>query len=229
MSDTSVQYQDTFDHLQYHADHMNLWEQGFVDSLEYQFKQKGRLSISQERHLLKLADKYNMDKIREAQQFAKNYGPKQRDIAIKCAKYYDGQYLSPKYFHDIVNKVLGDPEGHILTLGEYNKLCKNKYALKVLASYDAPEKFAVGDVVQIRANNRIDIANTELKTGAVPRGMRATWHFADKTCMVLEVNAKPITRAAKAARVYKILIIDETSPIYAHESDLKKLRRRKKK
>ena len=227
MSDASIQYQDTFNHLQYHADHMNTWEQGFVDSLEYQFKQKGRLSISQERHLLKLADKYNMDKIREAQQFAKNYGPEQRDIAIKCAKYYDGQYQT--YFHDIVNKVLGDPDGHILSLGEYNKLCKNKYALKVLASYDTPEKFAVGDVVQIRANNRIDIANTELKTGAVPRGMRATWHFADKTCMVLEVNAKPITRAAKAARVYKILIIDETSPIYAHESDLKKLRRRKKK
>ena len=223
----STAYQQTFDHLQYHADHMNTWEQGFVDSLEPQFKQKGKLSVSQERHLLKLADKYNMDKIRESQQWVKNYGPEQRDIAIKCAKYYDGQYRT--YFHDIVNKVLGDPEGHVLTLGEYNKLCKNKYALKVLASYDEPEKFAVGDMVQIRANNRVDIANTELKTGAVPRGMRATWHFADKTCMVLEVNAKPITRAAKAARVYKVLIIDETSPIYAHESDLKKLRRRKKK
>ena len=227
MSDVSINYQSAFNHLQYHADHMNTWEQGFVDSLEYQFKQKGRLSLSQERHLLRLTDKYNMDKIREAQQWVKNYGPEQRDIAIKCAKYYDGQYKT--YFQDIVNKVLDNPERHVLTLGEYNKLCKNKYALKVLASYDEPEKFAVGDMVQIRANNRIDIANTDLKTGAYPRGFRATWHFADKTCMVLEVNAKPITRAAKAARVYKVLIIDETSPIYAHESDLKKLRRRKKK
>ena len=190
-------------------------------------KQKGRLSISQERHLLKLTDKYNMDKIREAQKWAKNYGSEQRDIAIKCAKYYDGQYQV--YFKDIVNKVLGDPDGHVLSLGEYNKLCKNKYAMKVLASYDAPEKFAVGDMVQIRSSNRLDIANTDEKTGAVPRGMRATWHFADKTCMVLEVNALPITRAAKNSRVYKILIIDETSPIYVHESDLKKLRRRKKK
>ena len=84
-------------------------------------------------------------------------------------------------------------------------------------------------MVQIRSSNRLDIANTDEKTGAVPRGMRATWHFADKTCMVLEVNALPITRAAKNSRVYKILIIDETSPIYVHESDLKKLRRRKKK
>ena len=227
MSDASIQYQQTFNHLQYHADHMNTWEQGFVDSLEHQFKQKGKLSISQERHLLKLADKYNMDKIREAQQWAKNYGPEQRDIAVKCAKYYDGQYQT--YFHDIVNKVLGDPEGHVLTLGEYNKLCKNKYALKVLASYDAPEKFAVGEMVQIRASNRADIANTDQKTGAVARGTRSTWGLKNKTCMVLEVNALPITRAAKNSRVYKVLIIDETSPIYVHESDLKKLRRRKKK
>ena len=227
MSDASMRYQDAFNHLQYHADHMNLWEQGFVESLEHQFKQKGRLSDSQERHLFKLTDKYNMDKIREAQQWVKNYGPEQRDIAIKCAKYYDGQYQT--YFHDIVNKVLGDPEHHILTLGEYNKLCKNKYALKVLESYDTPEKFAVGDMVQIRANNRVDIANTDLKTGAAPRGAWSTYKLSNKTCMVLEVNALPITRAAKAARVYKILIIDETSPIYAHESDLKKLRRSKKK
>lgn len=220
-------YKEVFDHLNYHADHMNLWEQGFVESLEHQFKQKGRLSVSQEKHLFRLSDKYNMDKIREAQEFAKNYGPEQRDIAHKCALYYDGQYMH--YFADIVNKVLDDPAGHVLTQGEFNKLCKNKYALKVLASYDEPEKFAVGDMVQIRANNRIDIANTDQKTGAHPRGVAATWSFANKTCMVLEVNAKPITRAAKAARIYKVLIIDETSPIYAHESDLKKLRRKKKK
>ena len=227
MSDASINYQKALNHLQYHADHMNLWEQGFVDSLEHQFKQKGRLSLSQERHLFKLTDKYNMGKIREAQQFAKNYGLEQRDIAIKCAKYYDGQYQT--YFSDIVNKVLDNPEGHVLTLGEYNKLCKNKYALKVLASYDAPEKFAVGDMVQIRANNRVDIANTDQKTGSTPRGAWSTFSLADKTCMVLEVNALPITRAAKNSRVYKVLIIDETSPIYVHESDLKKLRRRKKK
>lgn len=227
MSDVSINYQKAFNHLQYHAHHMNTWEQGFVDSLEHQFKQKGRLSVSQDRHLLMLADKYNMDKIREAQQWVKNYGPEQRDIAIKCAKYYDGQYRT--YFHDIVKKVLSAPEKHVLTLGEYNKLCKNKYALKVLASYDAPEKFAVGDMVQIRATNRVDIANTDQKTGAVPRGAWSTYKLSDKTCMVLEVNALPITRAAKNSRVYKVLIIDETSPIYVHESDLKKLRRRKKK
>lgn len=220
-------YKEVFDHLNHAADHMNTWEQDFVSSLEEQFKKKGKLSVSQERHLFKLSDRYNMDKIREAQEFAKNYGPEQRDIAHKCALYYDGQYTN--YFHDIVTKVLNDPEGHVLTQGEFNKLCKNKYALKVLDSYNTPEQFAVGDMVQIRANNRIDIANTDIQNGHHPRGAFFSFKFADKTCMVLEVNAKPVTRAAKGARVYKILIIDETSPIYAHESDLKKLRGRKKK
>ena len=220
-------YKQVFDHLNHNAVHMNTWEQGFVSSLEEQFKKKGKLSVSQEKHLFRLSDRYNMDKIREAQEFAKNYGPEQRDIAYKCALYYDGQYLS--YFHDIVTKVLDDPEGHVLTQGEFNKLCKNKYTIKILDSYNTPEQFAVGDMVQIRANNRIDIANTNIKKGHHPRGAFFSFKFADKTCMVLEVNAKPITRAAKGARVYKVLIIDETSPIYAHESDLKKIRRRKKK
>ena len=30
--------------------------------MEHQFKQKGRLSVSQEKHLFRLTDKYNMDK-----------------------------------------------------------------------------------------------------------------------------------------------------------------------
>lgn len=220
-----LHYQKAFDHLQYHGDHMNSWELGFVESLEHQFKKKGRLSDSQERHLFKLTDKYNMDRIREENAWCKNYGPKQRDVAVKCAKYYDAQYQV--YYHNIVSKVLNDPENHILTLGEYNKLCKNKYALKILASYDSLAKFEVGDIVQIRATNRIDIANTDHKTGAVSKGTRSTWGLIDKTCMILEVNAKPVTRPAKGARVYKVLVTGEMKPIYAHESDLKILRRRK--
>ena len=225
MSIPTLHYQEAFDHLQYHGDHMNSWELGFVESLEHQFKKKGRLSDSQERHLFKLTDKYNMDRIREENAWCRNYGPKQRDVAVKCAKYYDSQYQV--YYHNIVTKVLADPENHILTLGEYNKLCNNKYAKKILASYESPAKFEVGDIVQIRANNRIDIANTDHKTGAVSKGTRSTWGLIDKTCMILEVNAKPVTRPAKGARVYKILVTGEMKPIYAHESDLKILRRRK--
>ena len=56
---------------------------------------------------------------------------------------------------------------------------------------------------------------------------QTTWGLIDKTCMILEVNAKPVTRPAKGARVYKILVTGEMKPIYAHESDLKILRRRK--
>ena len=206
---------------------MNTWEQGFVESLSHQFKQKGRLSTSQEKHLFKLSDKYNMDKIRKAQEFIKNYGPEQREIAVKCACYYDAQF--PRYFGNIVDEVLRDPKGHVLTAGQFNKMCTNKYAKKILAAYDEQEKFSVGDIVQIRANNRIDIANTDHKSGAVAKGTRSTYRLTNKVCMILEVNAKPITRAAKGARVYKILITDEVSPIYAHESDLKKVRRSKKK
>ena len=87
--------------------------------------------------------------------------------------------------------------------------------------------YNVGDFVQIRATNRVDIANTNQKEGHMPRRSVCS-KLANKFCMVLEVNAKPITRAAKGARVYKVLVTDEAQPIYAHESDLKKARRPKK-
>jgi hypothetical protein len=106
-------------------------------------------------------------------------------------------------------------------------MCNNKYAKKILSAYDTPNKFSSGDMVQIRSNNRIDIANTNFKDGHHPNHV-STYRVKDKICMVLEVDSKPITRPAKGARIYKVLIIDETSPIYAHESDLKKVRRSKK-
>ena len=144
---------------------------------------------------------------------------------MRCAQYYADQY--PPYYDAIVEKVLKDPEGHILSYNEYNKMCNNKYALKILASYKEEEKYQVGDFVQIRATNRVDIANTNQKAGHMPRRSVCS-KMANKFCMVLEVNAKPITRAAKGARIYKVLITDEAQPIYAHESDLKKARGKKK-
>ena len=101
-------------------------------------------------------------------------------------------------------------------------MCENKYAKKSRKAYDDPEKFSMGYIVQIRQNNRIDIANGG-------KNRRSRFVEANKTGMVLEVNSKPITRPAKGARIYKILLTDDTSPIYAHESDLKTTRRRKRK
>ena len=52
--------------------------------------------------------------------------------------------------------------------------------------------------------------------------------MVDKVGFVIKTDARPVTRAAKGSRMYQILITGETAPIYAHESDLKRVRNVKK-
>ena len=214
-----------FSHLSSVEDHITYGDKQFYMSLFWQHENKRELSSSQLYHLERLYNKYSMEEIKKKEEFVQNYSEEHRDIAVKCAEYYADQY--PPYYEAIVTKVLSDPKGHTLSYNEYNKMCNNKYAKKILACYEEQAKYDVGDFVQIRANNRIDIANTNQKEGHMPRRSICR-KMANKFCMVLQVNAKPITRAAKGARVYKILITDEGQPIYAHESDLKKARGKKK-
>lgn len=214
-----------FSHLSSVEDHIAYGDKQFYLSLFWQHENKRELSSSQVYHLERLYNKYSMDEIKKKEEFAENYSEVHRRVALRCAQYYTDQY--PPYYDAIVEKVLKDPEGHILSYNEYNKMCNNKYAKKILACYEEEAKYDVGDFVQIRATNRVDIANTNQKEGHMPRRSICS-QMANKFCMVLEVNAKPITRAAKGARVYKVLITDEAQPIYAHESDLKKARRIKK-
>jgi hypothetical protein len=218
-----------FSHLGSVENHLTYGDKQFYMSLLWQYengkKNTSKLSSSQVYHLERLYNKYSMEEIKKKEEFVQNYSDSHRDIAIKCAQYYANQYTP--YYDKIVEKVLADLEGHTLSYGEYNKMCNNKYAKKILACYDEPAKYHAGDFVQIRAANRVDIANSNQKDGHIPR-RAACLEMANKFCLVLEVNAKPITRAAKGARIYKILITDEARPIYAHESDLKKARGKKK-
>ena len=54
---------------------------------------------------------------------------------------------------------------------------------------------------------------------------RSVGRIANMTGFVLQVDALPITRAAKGSRIYKVLLAGDTSPIFCHESDLKKQRK----
>ena len=227
MTPEQAQAEIFFAHLASVEDHITYGDKQFYMSLLWQHENKKakELSYSQMYHLERLHNKYSMEEVKKKEEFEQNYSDAHRDTAIKCAQYYADQY--PPYYDAIVEKVMKDPQGHILSYNEYNKMCNNKYAKKILACYEEPAKYQVGDFVQIRATNRIDIANTNQKEGHLPRRSSCRT-VSNKYCIILEVDAKPITRAAKGARLYKVLITDEAQPIYAHESDLKKARRPKK-
>lgn len=150
------------------------------------------------------------------------FNDEHREIALRVARYYEA---NPPYFNDIVTRIIRDESGFKLGLTEWKRFCENKYAQKILTEYETKEKFQKGQCVQIRATNKIDVANASLDS--LPR-RTARRKNANKVGFVISVNSKPITRAAKGARIYQVLLAGESSPIYAHESDLKKPRGIKK-
>tara|TARA_B100000212_G_scaffold246923_1_gene188609 strand:- start:102 stop:776 length:675 start_codon:yes stop_codon:yes gene_type:complete len=190
----------------------------FLGSILSQSEWRTNLSIGQERWLRTIEDKYSKDKLKEMSLWEKNFSDEHRDIATKVALYYE----TTQYYAHCVQTVMSDPENFVLSKKEWDIFCENKYALKIRANYEEPLKFKVADCVQVRANNKIDIANVPPDSYPNKSARRL---MANKVGFILEVDAKPVTRAAKGSRIYKLLFTGETSPVYAHESDLKRKRK----
>ena len=195
-------------------------EEEFLTSLSAYAKHNGRITAGQRGWYDSLKDKYSPENIAERVIWDQQFSDDHRAIALRVASYYEA---NPPYFGDIVSRIKSHPEDFKMTLVEWRRFCENKYAQKILAEYETAEKFQKGQCVQIRTSNRIDIANAE----GLPRRSARTSN-ANKIGFVLSVNSKPITRAAKGSRIYQVLLAGESSPIFAHESDLKKPRGMKK-
>lgn len=202
----------------------DLWEKGFLESVCDQRKKRDYLSESQIRTIDRIRQKYSDVRLAEKRYWRESWSAYHRSLCLKAAYYYEA---NPPYYADLVRKVLSDKENFFMNESDFLKLTNNKYALKVMSNYDQELKFKVGDPVQIRATNRLDIANVSNDSFSYPnRGVRRK--MVDKVGFVLKTDARPVTRAAKGSRMYQILITGETAPIYAHESDLKRVRNVKK-
>jgi len=195
-------------------------EKDFLQSVRKRVVSESPLSYAQNSWIKSLSDKYSLERIEEERAWILAFDDDKRDVALKVATYYDATQ-GASYFIGTVSKVLANPKDFVLTKTEWDKFCENKYALKIRKIYEQEPKFKKADCIQIRAANRIDLANTLV--GSYPN-RRARYREANKIGFVLEVNARPVTRAAKGSRIYKILLTGDTSPIYAHESDLKRKR-----
>jgi hypothetical protein len=197
--------------------HFSIREEVFLKSITQQLEYKANLSWSQENWISKIMEKYSPSRIEEEARWTKNFNEDLRSQALQVARYYQA---NPPYFSDIVSRVLGDEKTFTLSLADWTKFCENKYSLKIRDIYKQEPKYKKAECVQIRANNKIELANYRDSTP----NRQARRREANKVGFVLETNAKPVTRAAKGSRIYKILLSGETSPIYAHEADLKRKR-----
>jgi hypothetical protein len=194
-------------------------EEAFLRSIRQQYIQKGSLSPGQHGWFSSLEKKFSEKNFREQQVWKDQWNNNHRDIARKIAHYYRA---NQPYFSAIVQLVNQDPEGFVLTKKQWDKFCENKYAKRIRAEYDAEPKFKQGDCIQIRKTNKLPQANYNSNLNINVSSIRT----AETVGFILKINAAPVVRARKGSKVYQILLAGDAAPIYAHESDLKKARKK---
>lgn len=169
----------------------------FLQSLlEANEKYEG-LTVNQYAALEKIEVRFSEAAVAKRLAWADQYGPEQKKIAKICAEYY---LANPPYYRDLARKLINDSE-FVPTERQYRALCENKYAKKIIAATLEDPKFAVGSMVSGRACAVRDLKN--------------------KLLMIIEVNAKPVLRAAKGAKVYRVLPVGNSQMFYCEERDLK--------
>ena len=190
------------------------WAAGYVESLISQVKGDRRLSDRQLEILKKIEAEHDDAALAERQKWIESYtnNPDLRADAIVVANYY----MSTGYFKDTARDIIND-DTFIPTYSQYNKMVKNKYAQKVLASHHAPAKYEAGQLVTFRANAP---TNTRYLDGGILK--------RNVTMMVIETDAAPITSAARGAKVYKLLPVGKAATLEVEERYIMKARKLKK-
>jgi len=194
------------------------WARGFINSLQGQVMAGRELSDKQIPILEKIEaensdeamsarESWKLDYLYEADPawVALDVNARHYRVAQVAARYYK----SAGYFQGLVHSILND-DGFVPTIEQYNKITKNKFAVKVLNAHYAPQKFAAGSLVQYSAT--------------APGRVRAGG--GNKIPMVvIQANAAPVTSAAKGAKIYKVLPVGSPTTRLVEERHLKKARK----
>lgn len=192
----------------------------YLTSINQQLQNGRTLSDGQVRYLESIEKQCSREAVEEALQW--DYSDDLRQLAVICAEYYENN--SESYFETLRRRVLGDVEGHKLNKREFFRMCGNKFAHKVIEEHQEEARFSVGDMVQVRATNRLDMAphgSRDMYKNIYKLHRQAARH---EKVMAMVIKAKPIApyRATKGGKTYQILPIGWTAPLYCAEKDLKK-------
>ena len=135
------------------------WGRGFVNSLQGQIMAGRELSEKQVKTLEKIEAENSDDAIKARDSWKLDYidqaDPAWVGLDVNARHYVVAQvaaryYKAAGYFQRLVNSILTD-DGFVPTIEQYNKITKNKFAVKVLTAHFADPKFAPGSLVQFGA------------------------------------------------------------------------------
>jgi hypothetical protein len=195
---------------------LNTWQEGFLESVLYQAEKTNALSPAQTKIFEDILESTTPEAIANAAEWKFEY--EQDEVKAETFRICVEYYRDSGYFTRIVEKC----DSKVLpSEKEYKKLCCNKYSKRVVEAHFATPLFNKGEIVQFRATMS---ANKFLsaENGAYLKNL------ANDYAAVIEINALPIRRAAKGAKVYRVLPFGASRAYYVHESDIKKAKGGKK-
>ncbi len=186
------------------------WGRGFINSLQGQVMAGRELSDKQIPILEKIEAENSDEALTTRATWKRDYragvDADWSTAPVKVAEIAARYYKCAGYFQGLVNSILND-DGFVPTIEQYNKITKNKFAVKVLTAHFADPKFAPGSLVQFGAG----------ATGALRR--------IKVPCVVISSNGGPIVSAAKGAKVYSVLPMGSAKTVLCEERHLKKARK----
>ena len=180
------------------------YSKGFLESLTEFYNKKGGLSEKQLASFEKIESRFSPQEKAKFELWKQEYFNEHLEDTKIVAKYYS----RTGYYQKIASRILND-EKYIPSKDAYQRMTKNKYALKVLEATKATPKFGVNNMVQVRS--------TAGNTGHSHhlRSLRS------RLCFVL-ANDLTVVNSTAGSKRYKILPMGETQPIDIDERHLMK-------
>jgi hypothetical protein len=196
------------------------WTRGFCESLLNQTTKGRKLSDRQQVILRQKEEEFNDDAVKDSNDWRSSWGDENEEIFRVCAMYY----RNTGYFRNLADKVdhHGNlEEGWVPPKRAYNKMCNNKYAMKVRKAWFDEPKFPVGSLVAVRS--------TAPKYTVSGQPLRV--HKNGKTIVyfVVETNSSAPRSACAGAKRYTVVAAGSSVPHELEERYLKKMRKTKKK
>lgn len=180
------------------------WDKGFTESIIDQLLSGRSLSTRQEEILGKIEERNSEEVLNERARWTADWDlkPALKEEFRVMMGYYEA---NQPYFSNIVTAYkIGESTGEIYLPSKtvFDKVCRGKYATKVLSAWKAEAKYPVGSTVSLRA------------TARMPHSLTG------KAAAVLSTT-EPITTASKGCKRYKILFMGSMKPITIAEKDIK--------
>lgn len=175
----------------------------FLMSLRSWCKSGRNLTIKQKNAIERIKLGYHARPILSAD-WLKNWDEVKKERATICAKYY---IENPPYFEDLCRRITHDVD-FVPSKNEFDKLTRNRYAIKVLDSHYSAAKYCVGDLVVPRKTVTVEISEK----------------FNFKPASVLKIDAAPVVSAANGSKRYLVLALGATDPFLVEERYIKKYR-----